>query len=193
MTPKCSASLPAAQSNWLGGLEVPRWVSRLGSGLLPSWAWGVAPKSIDGEPGNSPATTPWPGFSFEILHHPARQTYQLKRYRQKCSGNWEASWGGSRLQRSRTLLPFVMSWMARSEAVARTASASESRTQQNTQSIDDGLRGGDGLSGLWGEPSSSCYQSTRGSSFCERLRSVLVYKRCSLSMLEWCTCTTKTS
>ena len=115
MTPKCSASLPAAQSNWLGGLEVPRWVSRLGSGLLPCWAWGVAPKSIDGEPGNSPATTPWPGFSFEILHHPARQTYQLKRYRQKCSGNWEASWGGSRLQRSRTLLPFVMSWMKLSE------------------------------------------------------------------------------
>ena len=47
--------------------------------------------------------------------------------------------------------------------------------------------------GAWSLPADQQGLLVLGAPLCERLRSVLVYKRCSLSMLEWCTCTTKTS
>ena len=73
MTPRSNTSIPTAQNNWLGGLEVPRWVTRLGSYLSVGHA-ELAPSPLLGSP--STPTPPQGGQAFR-LRSPSRTTRYL--------------------------------------------------------------------------------------------------------------------
>ena len=99
MTPRSTTSIPSAQNNWLGGLEVPRWVTRLGSYLSVGHA-ELAPSPLLGSPSTP---TPPPGGQafrlrsaepyYEIFTTPAYTSkffgYSTgKQYRRKYKDNW---------------------------------------------------------------------------------------------------------
>ena len=75
MTPRSSPPGPMMQNNWLGGLEVPRWVSRLGNYLSIAQEQ-LAPSPLAGT-SNPPAPTPPGGVSF-ALRSPPRIQRQLR-------------------------------------------------------------------------------------------------------------------
>ena len=67
MTPRSNTPMPSAQNNWLGGLEVPRWFTRLGSYLSVGHA-ELAPSPLLG----SPSTPTPPGGQAFRLRSPGR-------------------------------------------------------------------------------------------------------------------------
>ena len=73
LTPRSAASIPSAQNNWLGGLEVPRWFSRLGSYLSVGHA-ELAPSPLLGSPSTP---SPPPGGQPFRLRSPGRPQRSL--------------------------------------------------------------------------------------------------------------------
>ena len=75
MTPRSSPPGPMMQNNWLSGLEVPRWVSRLGNYLSIAQEQ-LAPSPLAGT-SNPSAPTPPGGVAF-ALRSPPRMQRQLR-------------------------------------------------------------------------------------------------------------------
>ena len=73
VTPRSSSTIPSGQNNWLGGLEVPRWFSRLGSYLSVGHG-ELAPSPLMGSPATPP---PPPGGTAFRLRSPSRMSRSL--------------------------------------------------------------------------------------------------------------------